>query len=355
MSGLPIADQLVQFTNGIYFMVSCTLLYVQRSKKDNTLQKWLWWLLLLVVLVHIVCLTEYYVFDIFGRSSAQDINMLQLLVVPAATVFIYEITSPGSIRWRHVAACILPFVAMWIFSHTLSMELFYRLDLVMAVATISIMILWAFLKVRAYQKTLYSHYSNTKNRELIWLSVILAEFLALLIVWVLASTFSTQWGDACYNIISCVIWVSLCHYTNRQRVIVFSKRDEDESSGLDESTQTSEAKDAMYHFANDFIKTIEQEKLYLDPDLKLSSLALKLNTNRTYISQYLNSELKTTFYDYINHLRIEHAKRMLQSDPGAKMLVIANSSGYANEQSFYRNFRKYTGMTPSEWAQGKRS
>ncbi|MDO5447094.1 MAG: hypothetical protein Q4F34_04870 [Prevotellaceae bacterium] len=35
------------------------------------------------------------------------------------------------------------------------------------------------------------------------------------------------------------------------------------------------------------------------------------------------------------------------SDP--KILPIADKSGFSSEQSFYRNFKKYTGMNPAHW------
>ena len=43
-----------------------------------------------------------------------------------------------------------------------------------------------------------------------------------------------------------------------------------------------------------------QEQLFLNHKLTLSDLALRVGTNRTYLSNYMNQELHQTFFDYIN-------------------------------------------------------
>ena len=58
-----------------------------------------------------------------------------------------------------------------------------------------------------------------------------------------------------------------------------------------------------------------------------------------------------SFSNYINSLRVEHAKTLLlQNTENSKIATIANKSGFSSEQSFYRNFNKFTGMKPLEWA-----
>lgn len=89
---------------------------------------------------------------------------------------------------------------------------------------------------------------------------------------------------------------------------------------------------------------------YLKKDLKIGDIVKAVGSNRTYVSNYINTTYACSFSDYMNSLRIEHAKHLLASSPrGTKLSQIAEESGYANEQSFYRNFKKFVGMTPAEW------
>lgn len=89
-----------------------------------------------------------------------------------------------------------------------------------------------------------------------------------------------------------------------------------------------------------------EEKIYLEPNLKLSDLALRAGTCRTYMSEYLNQALHTSFSDYINEQRIHYAQRLLEENPDATILYLSAKSGFNSEQSFLRNYRKFTGKSP---------
>jgi AraC-like DNA-binding protein len=98
---------------------------------------------------------------------------------------------------------------------------------------------------------------------------------------------------------------------------------------------------------------MEKEKTYLNPELTLSLLADQLGTNRTYLSNYISNELGTTFYDYINRLRIEcKALPMLQDKEQPYTIeYIAEQAGFKSITTFRRAFKKLTGMLPSEYMQ----
>lgn len=75
-----------------------------------------------------------------------------------------------------------------------------------------------------------------------------------------------------------------------------------------------------------------------------------IGSNRTHVSNYINTIYHCSFSDYVNQLRIEHAKTLLMSaGTDNKLTTIAEASGYSSESAFYRNFQKETGMTPSEF------
>jgi len=94
---------------------------------------------------------------------------------------------------------------------------------------------------------------------------------------------------------------------------------------------------------------MKTKKFYLERGLKITDIASQIGSCRTYVSNYINSVKGETFSDYINRLRIEEAKSILSSGVEIKNISLAEQLGFANEQSFYRNFRKFTGMTPAQW------
>lgn len=92
-----------------------------------------------------------------------------------------------------------------------------------------------------------------------------------------------------------------------------------------------------------------EEKIYLEKGLKITDMASRIGSCRTYVSQYINRVKGEPFSDYINRLRIEEAKEWIRKNSEAKNAAVAEATGFTSEQSFYKNFKKFTGMTPAEW------
>ncbi len=116
----------------------------------------------------------------------------------------------------------------------------------------------------------------------------------------------------------------------------------------------SQKDQAMYtenaHFRN-FIQLISAEKIYLNPSLNLDAVAEKLNISANYLSQIINKNTGKTFCDIIGKLRVEEIKQMLNSTQYDKytLLSIGLEAGFNSKSVFYRTFKKFTSMTPSEY------
>ena len=95
---------------------------------------------------------------------------------------------------------------------------------------------------------------------------------------------------------------------------------------------------------------MESKRLYLTPGLKISDVAEALDTNRTYISACINRQSGMSFSDYVNGFRVRHAQELMRrKDPELTLAQIGIQSGFSGDTSFFRNFKKVTGQTPSEW------
>lgn len=97
------------------------------------------------------------------------------------------------------------------------------------------------------------------------------------------------------------------------------------------------------------ISVVENEKLFLNPELSMSDVAERLQTNTSYLSRAVNEILKKNFPAYINELRIREAQRLLADRNFANRSIegIALMSGFRSKSAFNDAFRKFTGMTPS--------
>jgi AraC-like DNA-binding protein len=100
-----------------------------------------------------------------------------------------------------------------------------------------------------------------------------------------------------------------------------------------------------------FKKLLEKEKIYKQPDIKLSKLAKKLKTNTTYLSSIINNRFEDSFKSVINHYRINEARQLLILPEYSNFSIegIAEEVGYKSRSAFYHSFKKVTGLTPTQY------
>ncbi len=94
---------------------------------------------------------------------------------------------------------------------------------------------------------------------------------------------------------------------------------------------------------------IEEEELYLKTDLTLDYLADRLGIKRHYVSQIINEHFKMGFYDFVNRFRVREAITILEKDDDLRVIEVVYQTGFNNKVSFYKAFKKITGLTPKEY------
>ncbi|MBQ9556260.1 MAG: AraC family transcriptional regulator [Muribaculaceae bacterium] len=88
---------------------------------------------------------------------------------------------------------------------------------------------------------------------------------------------------------------------------------------------------------------------YCRPGVTMILVAEELSTNRTYLSQYINSRYNCSFNTWLTGLRIGEAKRLLQHSPTLSIEKIATAVGFATKSHFMSTFKTHEGMTPGQW------
>ena len=136
-------------------------------------------------------------------------------------------------------------------------------------------------------------------------------------------------------------------------------------SSLKTNSFSSKILDLIYHSSQevipeeDFSTSFENEKEgeniesilhkidYLNADLNLSSQASALGISALQLSEIIKEESGLTYKNYINKKRIDYAIVLLKENKDLDEVISA--CGFLSKSSFYRNFRKFTIYTPSEF------
>lgn len=105
---------------------------------------------------------------------------------------------------------------------------------------------------------------------------------------------------------------------------------------------------------NKLIDTIEQEQLFLNPDLDQKTLIRILGTNKKYLYEAIKFHGESNFRGIINRLRINHAKKLIKEELlKGKTIHFVNlyiNCGFNANSTFYRIFKSYTGLSPVEYS-----
>jgi two-component system, response regulator YesN len=83
-------------------------------------------------------------------------------------------------------------------------------------------------------------------------------------------------------------------------------------------------------------------------NLDLNHMADMLETSPKYFSNYFKKAFDVNFVEYLNKVRLAHAKNMLLSTDSS-VAEIGERTGYLNSSTFTSTFKKYNGISPSEY------
>ncbi len=94
---------------------------------------------------------------------------------------------------------------------------------------------------------------------------------------------------------------------------------------------------------------MDNERLFINPNLKLSELAEKLNISTHELSKLINEYIGKNFTDLINEYRIKEAKQLIQENSLYTIEAIGHQSGFNSKSAFYKAFKRYTDTTPAKF------
>lgn len=213
-------------------------------------------------------------------------------------------------------------------------------------------------KIIEYDKLLQEFYSNQEGKNLAAVKTLLYFFVGTSIISAIFNAIGRYYFVNPLWILlfpsfifsALLFMLGLAGFRQDFTVDDFKKEANNTEGEKETSQEKGEHKQLMALEAR-LIVLMEQDELFRNPDLRITDLARQLGTNRTYLSKLINQSRTVSFADFINGYRVEYAKRLLRESLQTQQPVseISILSGFASEASFYRAFRKHTGISPKSW------
>lgn len=293
-------------------------------------------------------LSANYNFDFYSLSIILDLFIAPVLIVLLLSMIQVSTTTKSIIAYN-----LLPILLLITFIFTQEtwivtvVAVYWSIDAVFFLRRFHTM-------QKIYKEKLKENFSDLENRELKWINTLAWLFVCYAALYLVGHLCNIEIACIASYIICMIGWTFILWHVEHQKVL-FNFWDRHEAHNplaqiSDEDTfeEKVDLHPMEYRWIHELLKKeCEETKLYLQPDLSIAELAKQLGTNRSYLNQFFGSQ-DTSFYNYINKLRIDHAVSMIKDrQSGVSMDEISKMSGFLNPDTFRKAFAEQMGCTPA--------
>jgi len=201
-----------------------------------------------------------------------------------------------------------------------------------------------------YQRIIQQEVSNTENVDISWVRFLMAVFL-LINLFFLFNLVAMMHRDGIRPGITGGVIFSMAVFALGYKGLLQKEIFKKETEKVPEGKINQPAYQADQAQIDQLLKHMTEKKPYLDPELTLSSLAKEVSMSRSQLSVLINEGIGDNFYDFVNKYRVEQVKKLM-IDPAMKnysMLGLALEAGFKSKSTFNLIFKRFTGLTPTEY------
>lgn len=91
------------------------------------------------------------------------------------------------------------------------------------------------------------------------------------------------------------------------------------------------------------------DKPFLKEGITLASAAEDMGVSARLLSQYINSIHRQNFNTWVNGMRVDEIKRVMESEPDVTVAQLAQRTGFTDASAMAKVFRRFTGITPRQY------
>lgn len=219
------------------------------------------------------------------------------------------------------------------------------------------------LALKDYEKAIPAYYANLEGVDLLWIKR-LVQFIGLLfliifLVITLGSTFDLFASRYVFRWVSFTLTLFTVYYGYRylkQVELFLQQKAAPPIVNGNKYAKSSLSIPEMQRIEQAIIQTLHVDQLYLDEDLTLMKLADQLGESSQKVSETLNRQMNTSFYNLVNRFRVERAKLLLLDPKAAHFSIegIAYECGFKSRSTFFKFFKQQLGTTPSAYKMAQR-
>ncbi|MBP3298386.1 MAG: helix-turn-helix transcriptional regulator [Muribaculaceae bacterium] len=327
----------------------CTMFYAMMAwffwRRGTDMLSRLVMVLMLIVSVSLVKDLFFLNKEISGKDWSWILmTSMDMIAEPFYAFILIELCRPGHLTYKTMMLHEAPFVLLPVMLWITRIEIFYDILVCWSAVYGLYYAVWTLMTIPKYHKMLRERFSYDENINLNWLRTILGLFFIILTLWVIDSLMVNFYLEYVYMIGTMIIWMFILSVIYRHESVISELSVAEVPSDEPAAEVTEETDEIGFR--------IEQlmlvERAYLVPTLKISDVARQIGSNRTYVSNWFNRNRQSTFFSYVNQLRIKHACELLNTTD-MPLETIAQESGFNSKSSFYRIFKNLKGCTPNEY------
>lgn len=206
-----------------------------------------------------------------------------------------------------------------------------------------------------YRQLIRQEVSNKEHVDISWISFIMIVFLLINLFFLFNLFVAIHFENNAWLAKTTALIFSLTVFALGYKGILQKEIFKNDAELIPDAVNEAPSQTVTSKPDQELIKRLldhmQERKSYLDPELTLSQLAKDLNIGRSQLSQLINDGIGDNFYDFINKYRVEQVKKLM-TDPRVKhfsMLGIALEAGFKSKSTFNLIFKRFTGLTPTEY------
>ncbi|MCE4563875.1 helix-turn-helix transcriptional regulator [Maribellus sp. CM-23] len=207
--------------------------------------------------------------------------------------------------------------------------------------------------IMRYNSKIANFYSNLNNKTILWVKTLLYSLVLTSIMSIIFMIIGrTQFMDSTVlllipsSVFSILLFfIGLQGYMQNHTVVDLV---------VEENMDAEKNNHKIYNqdmLKRKLLKLFSEKKPYRNPELKITQISEELLTNRTYVSNLINSEFLCSFSDFVNNYRVAEAKELLadSSYNNHSLESISEAVGFGSLNTFIRVFKQDEGVTPGRY------